>query len=179
LQQQPAKVLALLLQRAGELVTRDEIRGFVWGQDTYVNFDQGLNFCIKEIRAALGDSAELPRFIETLPRRGYRFIAPVEVVARAALAPVAHEAAAPRAARRAPSAPQLLVFALLALALLLTGVLLFWPAPPPRAKPGARVRIAVLPFENLSADPDQDYLSEGLAEELIAQLGRCRRSGWW
>ena len=83
LQQQPAKVLELLLRRAGELVTRDEIRAAVWGQDTYVNFDQGLNFCIKEIRAALGDDADEPRFVETLPRRGYRFIAAVEVVPRA------------------------------------------------------------------------------------------------
>jgi TolB-like protein/DNA-binding winged helix-turn-helix (wHTH) protein/Flp pilus assembly protein TadD len=174
LQQQPAKVLALLLQRAGELVTREEIRGFVWGQDTYVNFDQGLNFCIKEIRAALGDSADLPRFVETLPRRGYRFIAPVEVVARTPVTPGAPEdAPTPPPPRRATNALLLLVFALLALALLLTGVLLFWPAPKPRASTqSARVRIAVLPFENLSADPDQDYLSEGLAEELIAQLGR-------
>src|SRR5262245_33543891 len=88
LQQQPAKVLGLLLLRAGELVSLEEIRGHVWGHDTFVNFDQGLNFCIKEIRAALGDSADEPRYVETLPRRGYRFIAKVED-ARAAPPPPA------------------------------------------------------------------------------------------
>jgi DNA-binding winged helix-turn-helix (wHTH) protein len=77
LQQQPFKVLALLVCRPGDLVTREEIRSQIWG-DTYVDFDQGLNFCIKQIRTALGDQADTPRYIETLPRRGYRFIAPVE-----------------------------------------------------------------------------------------------------
>jgi TolB-like protein/DNA-binding winged helix-turn-helix (wHTH) protein/Flp pilus assembly protein TadD len=169
LQQQPAKVLGLLLQRAGELVTREEIRGHVWGHDTFVNFDQGLNFCIKEIRAALGDSADEPRYVETLPRRGYRFIAKVED-ARAAPAPATAPVARP--GRRA-SRQRFLVFSLLGLALLMTAALLLWPAPPPRPAASApRVRIAVLPFENLSSDPEQDYLSEGLAEELIAQLGR-------
>ena len=75
LQQQPCRVLAVLASRAGELVTREEIRKAIWGADTWVNFDQGLNFCIKEVRAALGDRADTPRYIETLPRRGYRFIA--------------------------------------------------------------------------------------------------------
>lgn len=79
LQQQPFKVLALLAARAGELVTREQLRGEIWGDDTYVDFDQGLNFCIKQIRGALGDQADTPRYIETLPRRGYRFIAEVDV----------------------------------------------------------------------------------------------------
>jgi DNA-binding winged helix-turn-helix (wHTH) protein len=78
IQQQPFKVLALLAGRAGELVTREELRQQIWGGDTYVDFDQGLNFCIKQIRAALGDHADTPVFVETLPRRGYRFIAPIE-----------------------------------------------------------------------------------------------------
>ncbi len=78
IQQQPFKVLALLATRAGELVTREEMHQQVWGEDTYVDFDQGLNFCIKQIRAALGDQADTPRYVETLPRRGYRFIAPIE-----------------------------------------------------------------------------------------------------
>ena len=80
LQQQPCRVLALLASRAGELVTREEIRGAIWGAHTWVNFDQGLNFCIKEVRAALGDSADAPRYVETLPRRGYRFIANTSLV---------------------------------------------------------------------------------------------------
>ena len=75
---QPFKVLEALVRRGGEIVTRDEIREQVWRGDTFVDFDQGLNFCIRQIREALGDNAESPRFIETLPRRGYRFVAPVE-----------------------------------------------------------------------------------------------------
>jgi len=78
LQQQPFKVLALLVTRPGDVVTREELRCQIWGGDTFVDFDQGLNFCIKQIRAALGDQADTPRYVETLPRRGYRFIAPLE-----------------------------------------------------------------------------------------------------
>lgn len=75
---QPFKVLTLLAQRSGEVVTRNEIRAQIWSEETFVDFDQGLNFCIRQIREALGDDAEAPRFIETLPRRGYRFLMPIE-----------------------------------------------------------------------------------------------------
>src|SRR5215510_7445887 len=75
---QPLKVLELLVRRSGEVLTRNEIRTHVWCNDTFVDFEQGLNFCIRQIREALGDAAEKPRFIETLPRRGYRFVVPVE-----------------------------------------------------------------------------------------------------
>jgi DNA-binding winged helix-turn-helix (wHTH) protein len=78
LQQQPFKVLALLVSRPGDIVTREELRDQIWGGDTFVDFDQGMNFCIKQIRVALGDQADTPRYVETLPRRGYRFIAPLE-----------------------------------------------------------------------------------------------------
>jgi DNA-binding winged helix-turn-helix (wHTH) protein len=74
---QPSKVLALMVARAGEIVTRDQIREHVWAGDTFVDFEQGLNFCVRQIREALGDTAEAPRFIETLPRRGYQFLMPV------------------------------------------------------------------------------------------------------
>jgi eukaryotic-like serine/threonine-protein kinase len=99
LQQQPFKVLALLASRAGQLVTREEIQREIWRSDTYVDFDQGLNFCIKQIRSALGDQAETPRFVETLPRRGYRFLAPVTPVLA-----VAHSSE-PSGAPTSPSAP--------------------------------------------------------------------------
>lgn len=79
LQPQPAKLLAVLLSRPDELVTREELRQQLWADDTFVDFDQGLNFSIRQVRTALGDDAETPRFIETLPRRGYRFVAPVQV----------------------------------------------------------------------------------------------------
>src|ERR1043166_2476079 len=77
LQDQPFQVLALLLERPGEVVTREEIRQKLWSADTFVEFDDGLNTAIKKLRTALGDSAENPRFIETVPRRGYRFLAPI------------------------------------------------------------------------------------------------------
>jgi DNA-binding winged helix-turn-helix (wHTH) protein len=79
LQNQPARVLELLTRRPGELVTRDELRQTIWGGDTYVDFDRSLNFCVRRIRVALGDSTRQPTYLETLPRRGYRFLAPVTV----------------------------------------------------------------------------------------------------
>src|ERR1700675_162131 len=77
-QEQPFQVLAMLLARPGELVTREEIRSRLWPQDTFIDFDHGLNAAVRRLRDALSDDAETPRFVETLPRRGYRFIAPVE-----------------------------------------------------------------------------------------------------
>ena len=78
LQDQPFQVLALLLEHPGDVVTREELRQKLWPADTFVDFDTGLNSAIKKLRDVLGDSAEEPRYIETLPRRGYRFIAQVE-----------------------------------------------------------------------------------------------------
>jgi len=127
LQDQPFQFLALLVQRAGEVLTREELRHKLWPADTFVDFEDGLNTTIKKIRAALGDSAENPRFIETLPRRGYRFIVPVQ-----------------RTAAQAPAAEE---------------------------RPAERVLLAVLPFKNLSADPEQEYFSDGMTEEMIAHLG--------
>lgn len=165
LQQQPAKVLALLLSRAGDLVTREEIRAAVWGGDTYVNFDQGLNFCIKEIRAALGDHRDAPRYVETLPRRGYRFVAPVERQA-GILAPEAalEPAVAPARSHRS--------WALLALCALTAafGVAVFFTA----SRPAERLMLVVLPFQNLSPDAGPDRLAEALTGELTAQLGRIQ-----
>ena len=80
LRPQPLKLLALLLARPGELVSRDSLQRALWDGDTFVDFEQGVNHAIRELRAVLGDSAESPRFVQTLPRRGYRFIAPVERV---------------------------------------------------------------------------------------------------
>src|SRR5262249_19214015 len=88
-----ARALELLARRAGEVVTRDELRRHLWGDETFVDFDRGLNFCVAAIRAALGDDARSPRFVETLPRRGYRFIADVRVVS-AGQVPVAAAARA-------------------------------------------------------------------------------------
>lgn len=125
LRQQPATVLALLASRPGRVVTREELRAQVWGGDTFVDFDQGLNYCIKEIRAALSDSADSPLYVETLPRRGYRFIAPVEGAPE--IAPRS-ELEAPRASFR-PLVAALLV--LLVAALGAAAYLALHPSPPP------------------------------------------------
>jgi cholera toxin transcriptional activator len=82
-QGQPLELLLLLLERPGELVTREELRKKLWSSDTFVDYDHGLNAAVNKLREALGDSAENPRFIQTLPRRGYRFIAPVQAPAQA------------------------------------------------------------------------------------------------
>ncbi|HEY1214718.1 MAG TPA: winged helix-turn-helix domain-containing protein, partial [Bryobacteraceae bacterium] len=100
LQEQPFQVLALLLQRAGQVVTREELQKALWSTDTFVEFEQGINTAIKKIRQALGDSAENPRFIETLPRKGYRFIAPIvslDVAAPSSDLVPTHSATVPRA----------------------------------------------------------------------------------
>src|SRR5579863_9417793 len=85
LSEQPFQILAMLLARPGEIVSREELRQILWPSDTFVDFDHGLNNAVMRLREVLGDSSDHPRFIETLPRRGYRFIAPVEVKAQAAI----------------------------------------------------------------------------------------------
>jgi DNA-binding winged helix-turn-helix (wHTH) protein len=125
---QPAQVLAVLLRRPGELVTREELQQALWPADTHVNFDQSLNAAMKRLRYVLGDSHEKPLFIETMARRGYRFIAPASSPGQSAL---------------------------------------------PSTLPVHAVHsIAVLPFENATADPDADYLIDGLTEAIINALSR-------
>ena len=190
-------MLNLLLGRAGDVVSREEFRQQLWSSETFVDFEHGLNNSVKELRAVLGDSAQKPRYIETLPRLGYRFVAPVEVVDQptAEVIPtlplrdpvVAGSAALVNAVaekRTAPSSPNAIpplasgrLPALLGLSLLLlAGVLadLRWGHSPeqPQAGSGGRAVVAVLPFENLTGDPEQEYFSDGLTEEMITQLGR-------
>src|SRR3979490_3450483 len=86
LEPQPARALALLLSRAGDVVSREELRAHLWGDDTHVDVDRGLAYCVGQLRAALGDSADNPRFIQTLPRRGFCVIAPVAPIAPVAVA---------------------------------------------------------------------------------------------
>jgi len=123
LQPQPFKLLSLLVRRAGQLVTREEIQHELWDQDTFVDFEQGLNVCIRQIRAALNDTPAAPRFVETVPRRGYRFIAPATKLAR----------------------------------------------------PYPVNSLAVLPFENSSAEADLEYLCQGIAESLINSLSAVQQ----
>ncbi len=118
---QPAQLLGALLARAGDMVSREELRKELWSHDTFVDFEAGLNYCLGRLRAVLGDDARRPAYIETLPRRGYRFVAPVEWV-------------------------------------------------------GTRQRtLAVLPFDNIGGDPAEEFLADGVADGLIAELGKIGR----
>ena len=164
LQDQPFRVLALLVDRAGQVVTREELRKRVWPDNVYVDFDQGLNNAIKKVREALGDSADSPRFIETVARHGYRF---VTAVSAAPARPVE---------RRSPFGLRTIrhgIWISSAAALLAAVGYWAWHVPAMRAGPvPERVTLAVLPFDNLSRDPDQEFFSDGLTEEMIAQLAK-------
>ncbi len=156
LQEQPFQILMLLLEHPGEVVTREELQQKLWPADTFVDFDRGLNRAINRLREALGDGTDNPRFIETLPRRGYRFIAPVETAA-AELSIVA----SPRKRWLLVSAGALLAISLVSLGLKVGG----------RVQPRIQ-SLAVLPLENLSSDPAQDYFADGMTDELITEIAK-------
>ena len=167
LQEQPFRVLAMLLERPGEVVSREELQARLWPADTYVGFDEGLNTAIRKLRVAFGDSAENPRFIETASRRGYRFIAPVEAVPIVALSPPATTVAAePRSISFRTLWIGFAVFAFAVCALLV-----FLRFGRHRSPPLGKIMLIVIPLENFSSDSQQDYLSDGITEELITQLG--------
>ncbi|HXI66492.1 MAG TPA: tetratricopeptide repeat protein [Steroidobacteraceae bacterium] len=181
LQEQPFRLLAMLIERRGELVTREEVRQKLW-PNTIVDFDHGLNKAISKIRDALGDSAEKPRFIETVARRGYRFLADVrdttqqerQAAAPRLLSPVdqgfgrdAGQTVGFRVSRRRPVLSWLLSAAAVALLLLSAWMVSH------RQHAVANIRsIAVLPLTNLSGDAAQEYFADGMTDELIAQLGQ-------
>ena len=161
LQAQPFQVLLMLLERPGEIVTREDLRKGLWSDDTFVDFEDGLNTCVRKIRQALGDSAGDPRYIETLPRRGYRFISALE----GTLPPSGAPPTTPPAADSSPENHPV-----------------DWPSW--RGVPGEAeasegtesrfgtdtLHVAVLPFVLSRHDPETDYLSDGLAEALINKL---------
>jgi len=176
LQPQPFKVLAFLVSHAGQTVTRSEIQQAVWDGGTFVDFEHGLNFCIKQIRNALGDDAQSPRMVETLPRRGYRFIAPVETANGSPAVEMSGPPAVERAPARSPARLSL-VLAVIAASLLVAGYLIWrnvWRNTNRIGAPAGKIMLAVLPFENLSGDSEQDYFSDGMTEEMIATLGRLQ-----
>jgi TolB-like protein/DNA-binding winged helix-turn-helix (wHTH) protein/Tfp pilus assembly protein PilF len=172
LQEQPFQVLVALLEHPGEVVRREELRQRIWPSDTFVDFDNGLNGAINRLREALGDLANSPRFVETLPRRGYRFIAPVDKVDSLPEHTGGSHVIAPTN-RRWPLAMGGVAAAIL-LALMLFGLnvadlrdrLLG------RTAPRSIQSIAVLPLENLSGDSSQEYFADGMTEALITDLSK-------
>jgi TolB-like protein/DNA-binding winged helix-turn-helix (wHTH) protein len=176
LQEQPFQVLATLLERAGEVVTKEELQERIWPADTFVDFDHGLHSAITRLREALGDSSESPRFIETLPRRGYRFVSPVKVLGKAEGLAVAEERRFPNSGDRLTRIGGSVLAGLLGGALLL-GIVLSTNLGGTRrwllreSNPAIR-SLAVLPLENLSGDPGQEYFADGMTDALITDLSK-------
>ena len=176
LQEQPFRVLARLLQHAGQPVSREELRHDLWPENTFVDFEHGLNAAVKRLREALGDSAETPRFIETLPRRGYRFIAPATIRVSG---PARREvgSAAPTVVR----GPWVAVAALLVLAGVAAVMLWLWgtsggpwaagETPGGPADPRGRT-VTVTAFENRSSDPALALLGEQIAGRLVGAIAQ-------
>ena len=166
---QPFQVLAILLEQPGAVVTREELQKRLW-PDTFVDVDHNLNTAINKIREALGDSAESPRFVETLPRRGYRFVGSVIGTGQAPAAE-AKPSGRPGPGFRVASLAALAVIAMVAVLLGLNvggwrGRIFDRHVNPPVQA------LAVLPLENLSRDPEQEYFADGMTVALIADLGR-------
>lgn len=157
LEPQPSRALTLLLAHAGEVVSREELKAGVWGSETHVDFDRGLAYCVSQIRSALGDSGENPRFVETLPKRGYRFIAPVAQDSR------------PEVSSR-QEVPSRRVFpSRLAAAVLLGLGVILWAVTRSQPEP-ARVLVAVSIFDNETGDAQYDRLVAGLSDLVVAHL---------
>ncbi len=176
LQGQPLQVLAILLQSAGNLVTREELRNQLWPADTFVDFDHSLHNAIARIREVLGDSPQTPTYIETLPRRGYRFIAPVEEVpaprmpvesnGHAGALPLPPAAEQPKRSLGSPS----LALSLCSIAAL--AAWMAWQHLRARSAAPALRSIAVIPLQNLSGDPSQEFFADGLTDQLITELSQ-------
>lgn len=200
LQDKPFQVLALLLERQGLVVTREELKERLWPADTFVEFDVGLNTAIKKLRAALGDAADNPRFVATVPRVGYRFLLPVSTVEFSIAVGEKTNAQVPRT-KAGPGEPttspapswdpraeisqgrvsslllsKLGVFQWSMLALVVLGVgagiKLMVKRAAPVLDPGAIQAIAVLPLQNMPADPAQEYIADGMTDEIITDLAK-------
>src|ERR1700692_836497 len=196
--EQPFQILAILLEKPGEIVARDELRNRLWQSDTFVDFDHGLNNAVMRLREVLGDSSDNPRFVETIPRRGYRFIAHVDESFCMPSHGVQHPVADPfPSSLDAPIVPvnsvapgsvpsnqhgqplgsrriavwiivSLAAAWLLAIAVIFRGSGITTPGQKPSTS------LVVLPLENLSGDKEQDYFADGMTDELIANLAKIR-----
>jgi TolB-like protein/DNA-binding winged helix-turn-helix (wHTH) protein/Tfp pilus assembly protein PilF len=166
IQEQPLQVLALLLEADGKVVTREHLRAALWPEDTFVDFEHGVNTAVKKLRQALEDSAERPKFVETLPKFGYRFIIPVEWET---------QPQPPRKRRIAGWALQALATAgvvIVAIVVAAASYLYFGHKKPAGPATPPITSLAVLPLENLSHDPEQEYFTDGMTEELITNLSK-------
>jgi len=173
LQPQPAKVLTVLVEHAGEIVSRQELVDEVWGTDTFVDFEQGLNYAIRQIRTVLRDDADHPRFLETLPKRGYRFIAPLKE--EVAPTEAAEPAIAPGAPVMRPKTLRRVGILFLAVAVIAAAIVAGLRLRSREAMGAAThpiASLAVLPLQNLSGDPEKEYFSDGMTEELITDLAK-------
>ena len=175
----PLQILLLLIEERGKLVTREAIAARVWGKDVFVDVDNGINTAIRKIRQVLNDDPQQPRFIETISGMGYRFIGPVEPIVEAPMPLIAEEAAAPVRQFKPEESrfdtprfrwPRLAGLSLALLLVAASAALVWWRS----ARPGAHAirSIAVLPLQNLSGDSSQEFLADGMTEELITELSR-------
>ena len=164
LKSQQFQLLALLAGRAGQVVSRDEIRGALWSGETFVDFDQSINVCVNKVREALEDDPQSPRFIETVPRQGYRFIAPITAPGPAAENLLPRVAKIFRSRPWVPIAVTAVVFTAITTALMMSRT----------RHEGIRPiqSLAVLPLENLSHDGDQEYFADGMTDDLITDLAK-------
>lgn len=201
LAEQPFQVLAMLLEKPGETVTREELRSRLWAGDTFVDFDHGLNNAVMRVREVLLDSSDHPRYVETVPRRGYRFVAPIEERTTPQNVPAGRDATDSSPAIVLPPAPvtpqtqssasvwdglvprwatprRLAIFGVTLLEVL--ALLWVWSTVsshrPTQTSAGVApsTSLVVLPLENLSRDKDQDYFADGMTDELIANLAKIR-----
>ena len=167
LQEQPFQILRILLEHPGEVVTREQLQKRIWPADTFVDFDHGLNNAVKRLRESLSDSAETPRFIETLPKRGYRFVGAVNGATSVTSVLRTLRDRRPLRALAIPAGAIVLLAVFLGLNVgSLRGRLLGRSSAPPIRS------LAVLPLQNLSGDPSQEYFADAMTEALITDLAQ-------
>jgi len=181
-QERPFQLLVCLLERPGEIISRDELRQRLWPDGTFVDFDHNISSAINKLRTVLNDVASNPRFIETVGSRGYRFLADVKRISSdpaSSQAPKQRTAEVPKIVASAGSRYQglwkVVAGTALLLSLLVAGYFQWARRTSKSSAPVARVMVAVLPFQNLTGDPAQDYFSDGLTEEMIAELTRLNQ----